>query len=88
MNNPVWVDLQECLAIQVVMLTQFGGIEGIRDDGLLGSALNRPQHLFAYGQPTLFDLAAEYAFGIIKKTIHFSMVICALGLSLLPYLWN
>lgn len=49
------------------MLERFGGLEGIRDDGLLESALNRPRHLFAYGEPSLFELAAAYASGIVKN---------------------
>lgn len=49
------------------MLARFGGLAGIRDRGLLESALNRPKHLFAYGHPDLFELAASYAAGIIKN---------------------
>ena len=48
-------------------LAQFGGGAGVRDEGLLDSALDRPQNLFAYGKPTLFDLAASYAFGLVKN---------------------
>ena len=48
-------------------LAQFGGSSGIRDEGLLDSALGRPQNLFAYGKPVLFDLAASYAFGLVKN---------------------
>jgi len=49
------------------MLERFGGLEGVRDAGLLESALHRPRHLFAYGKPSLFDLAAAYAAGIVKN---------------------
>ena len=55
------------LALQERLLAEFGGIGGIRDDGLLHSALARPQQLFAYGQPSLFDLAAAYAFGLVRN---------------------
>ena len=48
-------------------LAEHGGSEGVRDEGLLDSALGRPQNLFAYGQPTLFALAASYAFGLVKN---------------------
>lgn len=48
-------------------LAQFGGAAGIRDEGLLDSALGKPQNLFAYGTPSVFDLAASYAFGIVKN---------------------
>jgi death-on-curing protein len=40
---------------------------GLRDEGLLESALARPQQLFAYGKPSLFDLAAAYAFGLVRN---------------------
>ncbi len=49
------------------MLERFGGLEGVRDEGLLESALNRPRHLFAYGKPSLFELAASYATGLVKN---------------------
>lgn len=49
------------------MLARFGGLAGVRDPGLLDSALNRPRHLFAYGKPSLYQLAAAYASGIIKN---------------------
>ena len=55
------------LALQERLLAEFGGLSGIRDAGLLDSALARPQQLFAYGQPSLFDLAAAYAFGLIRN---------------------
>jgi death-on-curing protein len=48
-------------------LAQFGGSPGIRDAGLLDSALGKPQNLFAYGKPDFFELAASYAFGIVKN---------------------
>jgi len=48
-------------------LAEFGGPAGVRDEGLLDSALGKPQNLFAYGKPTLFQLAASYAFGIVRN---------------------
>lgn len=67
MKEPRWVSAEVVLAVQEELLARFGGIEGLRDEGLLDSALNRPQHLFHYGKPSLFELAAEYAFGIVKN---------------------
>jgi death-on-curing protein len=67
MKEPVWLDAADCHSFHMELLARFGGMAGIRDAGLLDSALNRPRHLFAYGHPTLFDLAAEYAFGIVKN---------------------
>lgn len=49
------------------MLQRFGGLDGVRDEGLLESALNRPRHLFAYGSPSLPELAAAYAAGIVQN---------------------
>ncbi len=67
MKEPVWVDLPDCLAFHEELLSRFGGLSGIRDERLLDSALNRPHHAFAYGKPTLFRLAAAYAFGISRN---------------------
>lgn len=67
MKEPAWVNAADCLAFHEEMLARFGGLAGIRDRGLLDSALNRPRHVFAYGHPDLFELAAAYAGGIIKN---------------------
>lgn len=48
-----------------MMLAQHGGLAGVRDEGLLESALSKPQNLFAYSRPTLGEMAASYAAGII-----------------------
>lgn len=48
-----------------MMLAQHGGLSGVRDEGLLESALFKPQNLFAYSSPTLPEMAASYAAGII-----------------------
>lgn len=67
MKEPVWIPVEVILAIQEELLARFGGLSGLRDEGLLDSALNRPRQVFHYGSPTLFDLAAEYALGIVKN---------------------
>jgi death-on-curing protein len=61
----VWLRREDCLAIHQMMLSRHGGRAGVRDDGLLESALCRPRNLFAYGFATLPELAASYAAGII-----------------------
>lgn len=61
------MELADALAIHDKMLALFGGLAGTRDAGLLESALARPRHLFAYGEPTLSDLAACYAAGVIHN---------------------
>ncbi|HMO51809.1 MAG TPA: type II toxin-antitoxin system death-on-curing family toxin [Kiritimatiellia bacterium] len=67
MKEPIWVDREDCLAFQEEMLSRHGGIAGVRDYGLLESALHRPQQLFHYGSPSMFEMAAAYAAGIIKN---------------------
>ncbi len=68
MNEPVWVNLEEALVVHEMQLAEHGGSEGVRDRGLLESALARPMNLFAYSpDTTLFSLAAAYAVGIIKN---------------------
>ncbi len=67
MKEPVWVRQDVVLAFHDSLLAEHGGSSGIRDEGLLVSALGRPENLFAYGKPTLFDLAASYAFGLVKN---------------------
>ena len=65
MKKPVWMDRADCLAIHEMVLSQHGGLAGIRDDGMLASALAKPQNRFAYGSSTLPELAASYAAGIV-----------------------
>lgn len=65
MKKSVWLDRADCLAIHEMVLAQHGGLAGVRDEGLLESALGKPQNLFAYGKPTLPQMAASYAAGII-----------------------
>jgi len=67
MKKPVWVFREVVLILHEQSLAQFGGSAGVRDEGLLDSALGRPQHRLAYGKPTLSDLAASYAFGLVKN---------------------
>jgi len=65
MKEPAWVNREECLAIHEMMLAQYGGLAGVRDEGLLESGLSKPRNLFAYASPTLAEMAASYAVGII-----------------------
>jgi death on curing protein len=67
MKVPQWIGREECLALHDLLLSQYGGCAGLRDGGLLDSALGRPHQLFSYGKPTLPELAASYACGIIKN---------------------
>jgi death on curing protein len=66
-NELLWVTKEVVLAIQEQLLARHGGLAGLRDEGLLESALNRPVQLYAYATPNLFELAAAYAAGIVKN---------------------
>lgn len=63
----VWLDAVEIRAIHLQLIAEYGGLAGIRDEGLLESALARPRNLVAYGDPSLPDLAASYGFGLARN---------------------
>ncbi len=69
MTVPEWLEEGEVLAIHESLLSLHGGAEGMRDEGLLQSALARPRQLFSYGDPPpdICALAAAYAAGIINN---------------------
>ena len=62
-----WISREALLRLHAMSLVQFGGLAGLRDEGLLGSALARPEQLAHYGKPDVADLAAAYAFGLAKN---------------------
>jgi len=65
----VWLEKELVLAIHERQLAEHGGTGGVRDEGLLESALARPQQLHAYGDPApdLVDLAAALAYGLARN---------------------
>lgn len=63
----VWIQLEVILAIHGEQLAEHGGAEGLRDRGLLESALARPMNLDVYGEPDVASLAAAYGFGIARN---------------------
>ena len=68
MNSPVWIDVQALRLLHGESLAEHGGLSGIRDEGLLMSALARPHNLFVYeGVTDIPRLAAAYAYGITKN---------------------
>jgi death on curing protein len=89
MKEPVWLDVNIMLDVHVEQLALFGGPDGVRDQGMLESALARPVNKFAYGETDLAALAAAYAFGIAKnhpfvdgnKRAAFASIIVFLGLN-------
>ena len=62
-----WIDKQALLLLHDESLAEHGGAAGIRNEGLLDSALARPLNLDAYGTPDFADLAASYAIGLAKN---------------------
>lgn len=67
MSEPIWLDPRAVLALHDEQLLQHGGGRGVRDAGLLDSALARPRNAFAYGETDPFGLAAAISVGIIAN---------------------
>jgi death-on-curing protein len=65
--EPVWIEKSVALAIHDRQLAEHGGVTGVRDDGLLESELARPLNQWAYGEDDPCQLAAAYAFGIVRN---------------------
>lgn len=63
----MWLTVRDVVALHDEQLAIFGGPEGIRDEGLLETAVTRPINRWNYGTTNLSKLAAAYAFGIAKK---------------------
>jgi death-on-curing protein len=67
-KEPIWIDERDALGLHGKSLVTHGGAGGIRDMGLLQSALSRPKQQLAYGeQPNLVSMAAAYTAGIIQN---------------------
>lgn len=65
---PRWASVSAAVAIHAEAIGRYGGLEGIRDLGLLESAMARPKNRWEYeDDPDAFDLAAAYAFGVIRN---------------------
>jgi death-on-curing protein len=87
--EPEWLETDIVLDIHAEQLAIFGGGDGMRDRGLLESALARPLNKFAHGETDLAALAAAYAFGIARnhpfvdgnKRAAFGSLIVFLGLN-------
>ena len=62
-----WIDKRLLLLLHDESLAEHGGLAGMRDEGLLDSALARPQNLVAYGTPDFAALAAAYGVGLAKN---------------------
>src|ERR1700736_1340349 len=66
-DEPAWVTYDPVIAIHSRQLRRFGGAAGLRDEGMLKSALGRPVNKWQYEQAELPELAAAYAFGLAKN---------------------
>lgn len=67
MSEPIWLFPELVIAFHDEQLREFGGPPGIRDRGMLESALDRPRNKWSYGERDIAALAAAYAFGIAKN---------------------
>jgi death-on-curing protein len=67
MNQWTWIEESVVWAVHEAQLAEHGGLAGVRDAGLLASALARPINLAAYGDADASALAAAYAFGIARN---------------------
>ena len=67
MSRWVWIERAIVFAVHHEQLAEHGGLGGIRDEGLLESALAKPLNLAAYHTPDCADLAAAYGFGIARN---------------------
>jgi death on curing protein len=67
-KTPRWIDRRALLLLQEETLAEHGGLRGLRDEGLLDSALARPQHLHQYeAKADMARLAAAYGFGLVRN---------------------
>ena len=66
-REPRWLTYEQVVAIHSRQLRRFGGAPGLRDEGMLRSALERPLNKWHYEDADLVDLAAAYAFGLAKN---------------------
>ncbi len=66
-KEPLWITFEQAIAIHGRQLRRFGGAPGLRDEGMLRSALERPVNKWRYEQSELPEIAAAYAFGLAKN---------------------
>jgi death-on-curing protein len=66
-KEPIWVETRDALAIHDQLLVRHGGAAGVRDEGLLESALARPRQKFAYASPDVLEMATAYTAGIVQN---------------------
>ena len=92
-DEPLWLTYEQAIAIHSAQLRRFGGAAGLRDEGMLRSALERPINKWRYEQAPLAELASAYAFGLAKnhafvdgnKRIAFMAMMTFLRKNLVPF---
>jgi death-on-curing protein len=92
-EEPLWLTYEQAIAIHSAQLRRFGGAAGLRDEGMLRSALERPINKWRYEQAPLAELASAYAFGLAKnhafvdgnKRIAFMAMMTFLRKNLVPF---
>lgn len=67
MKEPIWISEYIAIAIQQDLASEHNTLIGIRDRDLLSASLARPRHLFSYEEPSLFEIAAAYCYGLCKN---------------------
>lgn len=68
MNEPNWLECDVLSELHHISLQRFGGMPGLRDEGLMEAALARPRQVYAYNpDATIFDLATAYAAGFVRN---------------------
>ena len=68
MKQPNWLLMDAVISVHGMLVVEHGGAAGVRDQGLLESALARSQNRLAYDdKATIFDLAASYAYGLARN---------------------
>ncbi len=81
-----WIQREALVRLHAMSLVQFGGLPGLRDAGVLDSALARPEQMAHYGKPDIADFAASYAYGLARNHPFVNgnkrVAFLALGLSL------
>ena len=66
-EDPLWITFEQAIAIHSRQLRRFGGAPGLRDEGMLRSALERPTNKWRYEQAGLAEQASAYGFGLAKN---------------------
>ena len=65
--EPRWLKMNQIIAAHGMLIEEYGGDPGIRDRGLLESAINRPRDKYHYAEASIFEMAAAYAYGLCNN---------------------